>query len=240
MISGIYQLNFLEDNFYIGRSSNIEARFISHKYNLKIGKHNYKMLAAYKKYGMPLSYNILELCSISAQLQREIYWINKTEAIDFGLNVSKGGEDVLVGEDNSQSKYTNNQIVEVLKYLANYPDIPIKDIPHHTGVSISVIKDISCGNRHLWLKEEYPSEYQKLVDNKKIRELHSLTNLTTKFQFKRKLETYPKLVSPEGLEYQVDNLTEFAKLYNLQVGNLSSVLNGRRKTHKGWRLANQD
>lgn len=43
-----------------------------------------------------------------------------------------------------------------------------------------------------------------------------------------------KLMSPAGEIIEFSNLSKFAKEHNLQNGNLSSLLNGRLNSHKGW------
>ena len=45
---------------------------------------------------------------------------------------------------------------------------------------------------------------------------------------------YPVIVSPDGKEYFVVNMTEFCQKKNLDQRRMSSVINGRRITHKGW------
>ena len=50
-------------------------------------------------------------------------------------------------------------------------------------------------------------------------------------------KTYPKILSPDGIEYEITHLSDFAKEHGLHQGNMSQVLNGKRKQHKGWSLA---
>lgn len=237
MTSGIYRLNFPKENFYIGRSCNIESRIKGHKSDLKLGKHNSKMQEAYTTLGSFISYDIIEECPLDAQIAREIYWIKETEAVEFGLNKSTGGYDICVGEANSSSKYSNSEIIEAFLALVEFPNTPLQSISKSTGISINVIKSISNSSRHGWLKDTYPIEYEALLSNSYIRAQNSLNNLTDKYQFKKLLSEYPKIISPEGVLYTINTLGTFAKEHNLHEGNLSSVLNGRRKSHKGWKLA---
>jgi len=46
-----------------------------------------------------------------------------------------------------------------------------------------------------------------------------------------------KLLSPEGNIVEIKNLTKFAKENNLSIGCLQHVVNGRNKSHKGWKNA---
>ena len=43
-----------------------------------------------------------------------------------------------------------------------------------------------------------------------------------------------ELTDPEGEIYVTESITEFARQYNLSQGNLSNVVHGKRKSHKGW------
>ena len=42
------------------------------------------------------------------------------------------------------------------------------------------------------------------------------------------------VVSPDNIEYDVFNLSDFCKKYNLSQAHMSSVANGQRTHHKGW------
>jgi hypothetical protein len=43
-----------------------------------------------------------------------------------------------------------------------------------------------------------------------------------------------ELTGPEGEIYVTESITEFARQYDLGQGNLSNVVHGKRKSHKGW------
>lgn len=46
-----------------------------------------------------------------------------------------------------------------------------------------------------------------------------------------------QLISPEGILFtEIECLTSFCLEYNLQIPNLCKVLQGKRHTHKGWRI----
>jgi hypothetical protein len=46
-------------------------------------------------------------------------------------------------------------------------------------------------------------------------------------------KTY-KVISPEKIEYYINNICEFCRNNNLDSGNMYRVLSGGQKTHKGW------
>lgn len=236
MTIGVYKLLFSNGAFYVGRSANIEKRFSTHKNDLKNNKGNKKLLSTYLEVGLPISCEILEECtSIEESLLREVYWIIKLDAINLGLNISPGGEDILQGELNPGSKYTNNQILSVLELIVK--GVSLKEISENLGISYNVVRDISAGSEHLWLKEQHPELYQLMLNQRNIRKENSLANLTDKFRFKSKLSKYPDLVSPTGEVFSIgDNLSSFANKHGLHLGNLSSLINGRRKSCQKWKL----
>jgi predicted GIY-YIG superfamily endonuclease len=237
MTIGVYKLILSDGSFYIGRSCNIEKRFSTHLYDIKHGKSNKKLLAKANEGVLPIAYEVLEKCNtIEDSKLREVHWINELRAIQEGLNVSLGGEDILYGESNASSKYSNAQILEVLMLLAE-GSYTLKEIEEETGVAKGTLTDITTGSKHLWLQSESPELYQKMQDNASIRKANSLANLEKAVRFKPLQETYPALKNPSGEKIEIEGtLTSFAQKYNLQIGNLSSVINGRRKSHKGWTL----
>lgn len=241
MTSGVYKLTFGQDNIYIGRSLNIENRFKSHISDINLGKSSKKLIEAYQKFGIPKLTIIIEEPNLTLQKSLEMEYISKLDTINNGLNTTNGGEDILYGELNTNSKYCNAQIYSVLKLLAYSKDVTLFTISEETKVSLSVVKDISASTKHLWLSLEYPLEYTMMLDNKKHRRGRSLANLTDKHRFQSTLDKYPKLVSPIGDIVEIsDSLSKFAEINKLQIGNLSSVIHGRRKSHKGWKLYKGD
>ena len=237
MTCGIYKLVFSDNNFYIGCSSNIEVRYSSHLYTMRNNLHSSKVQKIYSTLKKEPILEILEVCTQETLLDREVYWIAYFKATELGLNISEGGEDILVGEDNGSSKYSNEDIISLFHDLVKYPEISLKNMSVRHNISINVVKSISNRSRHLWLADKFPEEYKLLMSNASIRAEASLNNLSSEHRFKRSTP-YPIIISPTGLVYQVNKLGQFAIEHNLQPGNLSQVLNGKRKTHKGWKLPN--
>jgi len=237
MTSGVYKLLF-DDKAYIGRSQNIEQRFTGHISDIKLGKSSKKLISAYETYGGPSLTILVVEPNLSLQKVLEVEYIKALDTVNNGLNTTYGGEDILFGELNANSKYSNAQIHKVLTLLAQNKDLTIKEISLVTGVSVAVIKDISAQKRHILLSIEYPEEYAMMVANKEHRLKRSISNLTDTHQFKSTLNKFPTLLSPNGSIVDIEgSLSSFALKNNLQVGNLSSLIHGRRKSHKGWRIA---
>jgi len=54
---------------------------------------------------------------------------------------------------------------------------------------------------------------------------------------KRKASKSRIIMSPRGKTYQVDNISQFARKFNLDRSSVSRVLSGNRYSHKKWVLA---
>jgi hypothetical protein len=48
---------------------------------------------------------------------------------------------------------------------------------------------------------------------------------------------FPMMVSPDGERHSIDILTDFCKTHNLRLSNVSDLIHGRVKSHKGWVIA---
>lgn len=234
--SGVYKLIFKDGSFYIGRSVNIEGRYKDHCSTLRNNRaHNKALQQAFNYNGIP-QLEILETCTVEESKKQEVFWIAQLNATKVGLNISDGGDDILIGDKHPMSKYSNSTICLTIELLAcTDPIYTHKEIENITGVSQATIKDIVCQRSHVWAKEQFPELYQKMLDTKDLRKAHSLANLNP--QANKKAIEYPLVKSPQGDIFSIEHLTEFCKLHDLQSSNLSHVLSGRRKSHKGWTLA---
>lgn len=162
MTTGIYILKFIgTDRVYVGQSKNIERRFISHKNILKQGTGAKKLQEAYNRYGAP-SMEILLECDPSELDSLEKEAIEIYDSVPNGFNTDTGGysRPELSGENAPSATITNEQAVDILKFLVNteyrYTQAEIADF---LEVSRNVVKDISAGISHSWLEKEFPEEY---------------------------------------------------------------------------------
>jgi hypothetical protein len=229
MTIGIYLLKFIGTNkVYVGQSLRIEERFTKHKYKLKNNLANYKLLDAYNEFGLPKLEILLE-CNEHDDLDSlENEAIEIFDSVNNGFNINtkaSGGGIGLQGQLHGNSKYDFSIIIEVFKKLLL--DIPFKEISLTTGVEISTIRDISKGKAHRWLANKYPEEYELLAELKYTRTYNSAEH---------KGIIYPKIKDPFGNIYFIKNVSSFAKEHNLNKSHLCGVLNGKRKTHMGWKL----
>lgn len=92
MTSGIYSIaNSVNGKRYIGSSTNIRRRWCEHASRLKRGCHeNEKLQRAWLKYGeAAFSFVTLEIVEAKAdQLIREQHWIDSTNSVSRGYNIS--------------------------------------------------------------------------------------------------------------------------------------------------------
>jgi len=228
MTSGIYALVFTNcDLIYIGQSINIEKRFKEHIYSFNRGDANKKLLEAYKTYNTPELFILEETCQDLDSL--ELHYISKFDTVKNGLNEWAGPIKVLRGQAHPNSKYTNKQIEDIIILLSSDEILSFKEIAKIVNVPISTVQNVSSGKVGSHLKNSFPKEYTILENrrNNRISEASSARGRGI---------SYPIILSPNGEEYNIENITKFAEKWGLNRSHLCGVLNGVRKSHKGWRL----
>lgn len=237
MTCGIYRLIFSGlDKVYIGKSKNIEYRFTQHLYKLYKGTSSVKLQTAYAEYGRP-SIEVLNICAEADLNEYEKEAIEIFNSVSVGLNTydeNRGSPPAVRerGEDSATSKYSNALISIVLDYLVDQPHLTALQVSEETGVNVHTIRAIGALNEHKWLKDSYPDKYAKLE------QLKGLKAKAYKFSSAALGKVVPAILSPEGIVYSnITNIKEFCREHSLQNTNLGAVLNGHRKTHKGWKLA---
>lgn len=227
MVSGIYLLRFKDDSIYVGQSRDIYRRYTTHCNKLEKGTHiNAKVSSAYSKYGKPMLEIILE-CSPSNLDINEKEAIEIYDSINKGLNIAPAGGEfpVLNGESNGFSKYSDNEIIAAMEYLANNLDQPLKISAEILDINYSTIKNISNGTSHRWLSEKIPDTYNKVISYKGKRIINTSGNKGISYT----------AMSPTGTIYtNIINITAFAKEHGLNRGALGEVLRGNAHQHKGW------
>jgi hypothetical protein len=226
MSTGIYSLKFTNNLVYIGQSIDIEARYKKHCRELKNGTHtNYKLQNAYINFGIPQLEILLE-CSKNELNANEIAAIEVYDTIDNGLNIAPGGGAAsgLIGEKHPFSKYSNEQLISAVKYLADNLNQSLKLSADILGIEYGTVRGLVRGDRHIWIKNIIPKEYNILMDFIGKRSINTASN---------KGKNYT-IISPKGIQYSVNNINEFARQHNLSASNLQKVLVNKRKSHKGW------
>lgn len=237
MTCGIYCLQFEgTDKVYIGQSVNIEHRYSQHKQTLKNNTANYKLQEAYSLYGKPILKILLQCSSTNLNLYEDIV-IQYYDASNTGLNIHSSSVEAptLKGVEHGRCLYSEQQLLDVLNIVYNCPDISFPEIEKFTKVSRNTISAIAAGNKHLWLKERLPIIYAEVLSNKGRRSRQN-TYVSDKLSAGNNGIIYPDITSPEGKVYSVTNAYKFAREHNLAGNHLQEVLNGNRKSHKGWKV----
>lgn len=238
MTTGIYALYWEEqDLIYVGQSVNIEERGKSHLSKLRSKDHiNYRVQDTYNLYGDP-ELIILEECEIQDLNYREVYWTEEFNSIEKGLNIIEAGVSGGSGLRASRSKYSRLQILLVFRYISSTNYLTAEEVHKLTGVHSDTVVLIAAQKLHVWLKQEYPFRYALMVQRSKDRNnANNIKGKTLAYINSLAGLGLPVLISPDGIEYQIPNITGFAREHRLDQGHLSKVVNKQRKTHKGWKL----
>jgi len=242
MTIGIYRLVFDNtDKVYIGQSVNIEKRFLQHLHSMRNNLANYKLNEAYKLYGKP-TLDILVECRIDELDEYEDESIGIFDSVNNGFNIYSYANQAPTsakGPESGNAKYSKVQILRVFDLLVNSPELSFKQISENTKVSVSVISNISCAKLHSWLREEYPEKYNILIEQIGTRSKGS-SIISNKLSAKSQGIQYPKIRDPYGNVYTVDNAYKFARTHDLAGNHLTEVLNGHRKSHKGWKICHEE
>lgn len=228
MDCGIYILYWSIDRPYIGQTTQFHVRKLRHINEIRLGIHcNKKILQEYNRTGTLPEIEMLVQCLPEELNTLEEQYIQEFNSIDNGLNIISGGYSVGYGTNNSCSKYTKQQLVEVFSLLAD-PNNSYKYISKLTGVAETTVKKIGQGAQHTWLHSEHPEIYSKIL------EITSKDRYCISASAKAQGKSYRRIKAPDGTVYTVSNTAEFAREHNLPNGNLCSVLLGNRKSVKGW------
>lgn len=231
MTCGIYLLCFGEDQVYVGQSDNIKRRIRAHKRSFITGTTSKKLLNAYKQYGEPEAYIYLE-CNLSELNKLEALTIIEFDSINNGLNTIDGNTPGGSGYTASSSKYSREEILIIFNLLCEGNTKP--EVKNLTGVPLGTIGNIQSGNEHLWLREEFPEEYEIMREYATYYFNSIETNTARGKGYK-----YNSIISPDGIVYNdIPNIAEFARKHHLDRAGISRVLRGEYPVHLGWRVYN--
>jgi hypothetical protein len=248
MTCGIYKLKFNNTNkLYIGQSINIEDRYLSHIRNMRSNNSSNKLLEAYNIYGIP-QYEIILEC---AEDELDIYENEAIQIFDSynnGFNTLETAEEMpkwknkLKGEEGPTAIYTNDQILQAINLMCD-PLFTLVKISELTNIKYTTIRKISQGTQHLWVLEQYPELWNRMLATRTERKANNVKNrselLKYKFCAKSQGIVYPLVIFTDGTVHNIENFSEFCRINNLQAANLRKVINGKRISHKGWKLYNQ-
>lgn len=122
---GIYMYtNRLNGKRYIGKSTNIEARFGKHRRNAKDGRESY-FYNAIRKYGLEqFDFEVLEECTEEELNEREKHYIDLYNTLyPSGYNLTPGGDggDVYKNRSEAENKKTREKMSASHKGLKHTP-----------------------------------------------------------------------------------------------------------------------
>lgn len=228
MTCGIYCLYFecADFQYYIGESTNIEIRYKRHIAELIRNNHvNSDLQAGFAQYGTP-SIEIIEelICTDITLIQlREIYWVEKFNSFKEGMNRTIGGEGCSYGDVHPSSIYSNDVYKNILLLLAN-TDLSIVQVANKLNVSKHIVSNISVGCSATFLANDFPEEYIRMQSKVGTRNKGPKRSVT-------------RLLSPEGIIYEVDTLLPFSIEHQLDLSGIYKLIKGKYKQLKGWTLA---
>lgn len=238
MTCGIYLLNFTGTHkVYVGQSKNVEMRYLQHVNNLKNNNANKKLQEAFNTYGCP-QYTVIAECTSTELDDLEDAAINVWDSVNNGYNIYTTSNEAPTntGFGSGNTKYSKQQIIEVFNLLVT-TDLAFENLQHLTQVAKATISTIATLRSHVWLQEEFPEAYAVLVAKTKTRRTTiSASIVSDKLSAKSRGIIYPKIQDPQGNVYVIDNAYKFAKQNNLAPNHFQEVLNGHRKSHKGWKV----
>ena len=239
MTCGIYLLKFNNtDSVYVGQSVNIENRFKQHIYSFKSNTAAPKLTQAYLTYGHPSLEIVLE-CTIPEldSAEDEAIGIFNSTVSGFNTYLSSTEAPSYTGYGYGNSKYSREEILLCVEKLLETPLLNYANISEACGVNVSTIGKLALTTTHQWVWEEYPEKLtcMKLLIPKRAAVTYA--TVSNKLSAKSRGIVYPPIKNPEGTVFNIDNAYQFAKVNNLAPNHFQEVLNGHRKSHKGWKLA---
>jgi hypothetical protein len=237
---GIYALLWeQEGSIYIGQSQNIDIRFKEHVKALSRNSvtYNSKLQDKFNQLGSP-KLMVLEECSLLELDTKEVGWIKEFDAINAGLNIAFWGTGITRGTIGPSAVYTKYQILKAFSLLYRTLDT-LTHISNRSSVSTNMLTHISAGSCHVWLQEDYPTQYAIMIGNISLRIKRNQQGSGI-----QDTKMYPPLQDEQGNVFYITNVMEFCKnnadLSLLSISNLYAVLNGNRKTHKGFSLVDKN
>jgi len=114
---GIYKITSPSNKVYVGLSKDIKARWRGYSIKKKTAPQQPKLYYSFKKYGVENhKFEVLEECKFKDLSEREIYYIEKYNSVNEGLNVSSGGYNFW--EVNVGKKHKKETIDKMKEYWA--------------------------------------------------------------------------------------------------------------------------
>jgi group I intron endonuclease len=239
MTSGIYSItNTVNGKIYYGSSNRCEHRWSQHKNQLTTNKHDNRHLqGAWNKYGSSdFVFNIVEEIPIEQLVSVEQQYLDWCKHIpEWFYNLSF---DAAVS--NRGRKFTPEQIEhhKVLRKkdwaLGKYNDRKHSHCKpmlgkHHSLETKRKISEIQQDGRYDGKKNPFYGKFHSKTSKEKI----SLSLIGSQRRLNKNIY---KFIKPETNETFIGRMFDFRKKYKLADSKVSCLVNGKRKSHKGWTL----
>ena len=237
---GIYKIeNKVTDKVYIGKSVNIEKRWIQHRCHLNNNVHaNDYLQKAWNKYGENgFNFSVLCECEESVLDEKEIYYINLYKATDrsYGYNLREGGDGGAMSQETIEklrgvgSTLSEDDVrhIKMCMYLL----MDRKEIAEIYNVSPKVLTAISQGKNWGYVLPELNDKIhnlkQSLIDERnqmiidyydnglKITDIVKLTELSTSI-IEKAVYKYRDIKSKDS---QMEKYNKIFELHNQGVNN---------------------
>ena len=237
---GIYKIqNKVTDKVYIGKSVNIEKRWIQHRCHLNNNVHaNDYLQKAWNKYGENgFNFSVLCECEESVLDEKEIYYINLYKATDrsYGYNLREGGDGGAMSQETIEklrgvgSTLSEDDVrhIKMCMYLL----MDRKEIAEMYNVSPKVLTAISQGKNWGYVLPELNDKIhnlkQSLIDERnqmiidyydnelKITDIVKLTGLSTSI-VEKAVYKYRDIKSKDS---QMEKYNKMFELHNQGVNN---------------------
>jgi hypothetical protein len=243
MTCGIYKLVFEgTDKVYIGQSVNIEKRYTQHLTDYRNNRSAEKLLFAFDSYGIP-KLVIEHICSIEELDDLEIRTISKYNSVLNGFNFYSSPYEFICkrGTEAGGSKYSKDLILDCLMYLSISGKTK-SDAELEFGIKVATLDNILGQIQHHWIMEHYSELLTKVKHQVREAVRASKININkVGLSVKGKGIKYPKVVSPEGKTYIVDNINEFAQIHSsISKSSLHRLLSGQTRKTKGWTVCQEE
>lgn len=237
---GIYKIqNKVTDKVYIGKSVNIEKRWIQHRCHLNNNVHaNDYLQKAWNKYSENgFDFSVLCECEESVLDEKEIYYINLYKATDrnYGYNLREGGDGGSLSQETIEklrgvgSTLSEDDVrhIKMCMYLL----MDRKEIAEMYNVSPKVLTAISQGKNWGYVLPELNDKIhnlkQSLIDERnqmivnhydnglKIAEIARLTGLSTSI-VEKAVYKYRDIKSKDS---QMEKYNKIFELHNQGINN---------------------
>lgn len=235
--SGVYAIhNSVNGRHYIGSAVSIVARTRDHASKLTRGIHENKHLQnAFNAYGTDVFWiQVIEIVDDKTQLtDREQFYLDSTRPYYNILRVARSG----LGFKHSPEE--RERIA--FRMRGKFSSMTEEERSAHV---LRIGFTMKGKNQTAQAKEKIRQSHvgKVMADETKVKlaawraDPANQTTIQNAIALRadKKASVWYVVTTPEGIEHQVRNLSEFCRLHDLSQGHLSSASLGLRKGYKGW------